>query len=196
MNGSILFSETQRSKQLTTTFYLLLLNGIGLLLIYKQIVLGQVLTKKPISNGKLLLLEAFVLALTVVLVSYKLKTQVRQDGIYAQFSPYHFSFRRYAWDTIAHAFIREYSAVSEYKGWGSRLGVMGSGRAFTVSGNVGLQLLFTNGEKLLIGTQKPEELQPVLQQLGQLKPKPSYYPFSIGPFSLGPQGFGPPEAHE
>ena len=187
MNNDILFLEKQRSRQASTTIYLVLLNGIWLALIYRQIILGRPFIKKPISSTNLLLLEVFILALTVLIVSYKLETQVRQDGIYAKFTPYHFSFRRYSWDTIAHAFMREYSPVSEYKGWGSRPGILGSGRAFTVSGNVGLQLLFTNGEKLLIGTQKPEELQAVLQQLDQLKPKPSYYPFSLGPF----EPFGP-----
>jgi hypothetical protein len=196
MNNDILFLEKQRSKQVSTTIYLLLLNGIWLALIYRQIILGQPFIKHPISNTKLLLLEVFILALTVLIVSYKLETQVRQDGIYVKFTPYHFSFRRYSWDTIAHAFIREYSPISEYKGWGSRPGVLGSGRSFTISGTIGLQLLFTSGEKLLIGTQKPEELQAALQRLGQLKPKQPYYPFSIGPFSLDSQGFGPPEARE
>jgi TATA-box binding protein (TBP) (component of TFIID and TFIIIB) len=43
------------------------------------------------------------------------------------------------------------------------------GKAYNVSGNQGVQLFFTNGKKLLIGTQKPEEITAILKQINQLK---------------------------
>ncbi|MDQ1088364.1 hypothetical protein [Siphonobacter sp. SORGH_AS_1065] len=59
--------------------------------------------------------------------------------------------------------------MTEYGGWGLRLGLFGKGIAFNVSGNKGLQLEFIDHKKLLIGTNKPEELTKVLSEIGQLK---------------------------
>ena len=42
-----------------------------------------------------------------------------------------------------------------YGGWGVRF--IRSGRAYTVSGNLGVQLELSNGKGLLIGTQDPDE---------------------------------------
>jgi hypothetical protein len=41
--------------------------------------------------------------------------------------------------------------------------------AYNISGDKGLQLEFTDNKKLLIGTNKPEELNEVLSKIGQLK---------------------------
>jgi len=38
--------------------------------------------------------------------------------------------------------------------------------AYNVSGNKGIQLVFTNGRKLLIGTKRPEEVKEILEKLG------------------------------
>ena len=57
----------------------------------------------------------------------------------------------------------------EYGGWGLRLGLFGNGKAFNVSGDKGLQLEFTDNKKLLIGTNRPEELTETLIKIGQLK---------------------------
>ncbi|MEO0075774.1 MAG: hypothetical protein ABIK31_06695 [candidate division WOR-3 bacterium] len=59
--------------------------------------------------------------------------------------------------------------MTEYGGWGLRLGLFGKGTAFSVSGNKGLQLEFTDNKKLLIGTNKLDELTETLKKIGQLK---------------------------
>jgi hypothetical protein len=46
--------------------------------------------------------------------------------------------------------------------------MLGKGRAFNVSGDKGLQLQFSNGKRLLIGTQMPDELTTVLARVGLL----------------------------
>ena len=52
--------------------------------------------------------------------------------------------------------MRKYSPLREFGGWGYRVGP--GGKAFNMQGNMGLQLEMMGGEKLLIGTRKPEEL--------------------------------------
>jgi hypothetical protein len=70
---------------------------------------------------------------------------------------------------LTKSYVRQYSAITEYGGWGLRLGLFGKGQAYNVSGDKGIQLEFTNNKKLLIGTNKAEELTAVLKKIGQIK---------------------------
>ena len=62
--------------------------------------------------------------------------------------------------------IITYSPIRDYGGWGVRLSL--NGKAFNVRGDKGLKLYFDYRKPLLIGTQKPEELQKCLEQLNLL----------------------------
>jgi hypothetical protein len=89
----------------------------------------------------------------------RLTTRVSSDGIRVRFVPFHFKEQFYPWDSIESAQVRTYSPLREYGGWGIKYGFNGQGKVYNVSGNQGLQLIFKSGEKLLIGTQKPDEIQ-------------------------------------
>jgi len=52
--------------------------------------------------------------------------------------------------------VRTYSPIREFGGWGIRYG-RGT-KAYNVSGNRGIQLELSNGKRVLIGSQRPEEL--------------------------------------
>ena len=68
------------------------------------------------------------------------------------------------WNTIAKCSIRNYNAIFEYGGWGLKFSFRKSkGKSFTVKGAVGLQLELMNGKKILIGTQKKEEIQRTIE---------------------------------
>lgn len=164
MNGEILFSETQRFKQ---WWLWLLLIGVNVLMLYgvlSQVVNGQPFGDKPASNGQLLTGAAISLLVTIFVLSIRLDTQIKEDGIYVRFFPLQFSYRFFPWNSLLKCYVRTYNPISEYGGWGLRLGLFGKGTAYNISGNEGLQLEFTNGKKLLLGTQKPQELSEVLNQ--------------------------------
>lgn len=59
-------------------------------------------------------------------------------------------------------FVREYKPILEYGGYGIRYSF--SGKAYNVRGKMGLQLKFKDGGKLLIGTQKMEEMEDILKR--------------------------------
>ena len=64
-------------------------------------------------------------------------------------------------DNIKKCEVRKYSPIKECGGWGIKYGR--KGKAYNVSGNFGVQLEFTKGKPLLIGSQNPEKLARVIK---------------------------------
>jgi hypothetical protein len=99
------------------------------------------------------------LGLPIFFWQMRLVTRVTSAGIYVRFIPFHFKEQFYPWDSIESAQVRTYDSLFEYGGWGIKYGFSGQGKVYNVSGDQGLQLVFKSGEKILIGTHKPEEIQ-------------------------------------
>lgn len=106
--------------------------------------------------------------LSLFIFSIRMETKIKTDGIYVRFSPFHMKHKFYPWEAIHQAFLREYNPIREYGGWGIRMGLFGHGWAYNVSGNVGIQLIFKDGTKLLIGTREPNKAAEALKRLGKL----------------------------
>ncbi len=105
-----------------------------------------------------------ILAVAILFVYLKLKTRIDEKGIQYQYKPLHFSYRLITWKSISKCYIRNYNGISEYGGWGIKFSFRKKkGKSFTTKGNIGLQIELKNGSKILIGTQKKEELQRVLK---------------------------------
>ncbi len=105
---------------------------------------------------------AVALIIPIFLFVLNLETEISSEGISVRFFPFHLKKKFFAWDEIVKAEVREYSPLLEYGGWGIRRGM--SGVAYNVKGNMGLQLVLKNGKKILIGTQKAEELKQILAE--------------------------------
>ncbi len=162
---NIIFKEEQRFRQ-KWLWYLILLSfvitfamvGYGI-----AIHLGTVHTgvKKPEPVGVLAVtgIIEVIAALAVFGLFYatRLLTEVRTDGLYVRFVPFHFSYRRIGFDTLKTYAVRTYSPIGEYGGWGIRWSWR-NGWAYNVSGNRGVQLELVGGKKILIGSQRPGEL--------------------------------------
>lgn len=169
MKEEILFTERQRFKQWWLWLILLGINGLLLFGVFKQVIGGQQFDNKPMGNAGLLIVTGLSIVFTLLFVSFRLDTTIKKDGIYVRFFPFHLKFKHYAWDSLTKSFVRQYSPLTEYGGWGLRFGLLGKGTAYNVSGDKGLQLEFTDSKKLLIGTNKPDELTDILSKIGQLK---------------------------
>jgi len=114
-----------------------------------------------LSNTAGILILIFVFALFNF---FKLKTRIDEKGVYYQYLPFHFSYRFLSWNMIAKCYVRNYDAIFEYGGWGLKFSFRKSkGKSFTVKGDVGLQLELMDGKKILIGTQKKEEIQRTIE---------------------------------
>lgn len=110
----------------------------------------------------------FITALTLLPISLlflfsKLETKIDEIGVHVRFRPLMFKFRTYAWQDIEKAYCKKYSPLLDFGGWGYRIGIMGQGHAYMISGNEGLQLELKNGKKRLIGTHKSNEIESILK---------------------------------
>ena len=168
MENEILFSEKQYFKQWWLWLFLHSINVFTLYGIFLQVIDGHQFGSNPMSNTGLIITSAVILLLTFFFGFCRLETQIKKDGIFVRFFPFHLTFRYYGWNIISKSFVRKYSPIGEFGGWGLR--GLGKNRALNVSGNKGLQLEFTDNRKLLIGTNSPDEITEILNRIGQNKP--------------------------
>ena len=88
----------------------------------------------------------------------KLETEVRADGVYYRFSPFHRHFHRIAFDDIDAWEVRDYHPLRHYGGWGIRYGLGARGMAYTAWGSRGVWFRLKNGKRRLIGSQRADEM--------------------------------------
>jgi hypothetical protein len=157
---AVLFEERQHPGAWTRAL-LLSLPAAPLYGFVRQVVFGQPFSK-PMSGAGLGLLAAGTTAALAVLWNMELVTQVRPGELDVRFWP--FARRRIPANEIVSCEVRTYRPIREYGGWGVRYGF--GGMAYNMSGNRGVQLELAGGKRVLIGSQRPEELAAALRAAG------------------------------
>jgi hypothetical protein len=160
MNSHALFTEKQRFNQWWIWAILISVNAVMLFGLAQQMVFKKPFGENPASDGGIIFGAFMCSLLLIVFVSFRLETKIYQGGIAVRFFPLQLKTRYFAFEDISSMEIREYKPIMEYGGWGIR--GFGSNRALNIKGKIGLQLVFKNGQKLLIGTQKADEIVKIL----------------------------------
>ena len=83
----------------------------------------------------------------------RLETEVRDDAVYVHFHGL-WPTRRLPLGEIASYEARRYS-IWDSAGWGVHLGL--AGMTYNVSGNEGVQFRLKNGNRVLVGTRRPQD---------------------------------------
>ncbi len=161
-----LFKEKQQFKRKWVVAVVAIPLFIAIWGIIQQIFLGRPFGNNPAPDLVLVLFSVIPVLLLVFFFMLTLYTRINHEGIYYRFAPMQRQSRLIKWENIDKVFVRKYRPIAEYGGWGFRIGR--GGKALNTSGNMGLQIIFKDGKKLLIGTQKPEELDRVLKKLSFL----------------------------
>lgn len=95
----------------------------------------------------------------------RLHNRIDRSGVSFSYTPF-IRLQQYNWQDIEKVWVRKYKPIAEFGGWGIKsINRAKKGVAYNVWGNKGLQLELKNGKKILIGTQKPDEMAAFLKRL-------------------------------
>ena len=151
----LLFAEDQSFRQ--AWVWVVMVSVLFILVVIFALIIFNGLDKDEVRRALSGIGVGIVTTAGVAVFLYLLKLSVRVDGsgLHVRFFP--LVKKEIPLDEIARWEARTYRPILEYGGWGIRCS-WGKGMAYNVSGNRGVQLEFTNGKRLLIGSQRPEEL--------------------------------------
>lgn len=164
----MLFNEEQYFRQkiilipiVFSGLIILTILSIGL---YSQMLLNKHFGNNPMSNESLIIL-IILLLLGYILIFWLINhiclfTRINSDGISVRFRPFHSKYVNFYWHDIESYEIIKYNPIGDFGGWGISSGK--KGKAYNVSGNIGLLIVLKSKKKILIGTQKKEEMEKFL----------------------------------
>ena len=169
--NNVIFREGQQFRQVWMWLVMgpvtVIVPAIFIYGIIKQIGMGRPFGDRPMSDIALIIASITVCVITFGIAAMmwyaRLITEVRSDGLYIRFVPFHRREIHIPFENIATVEACTYKPVKEYGGWGIRRGT--KGKAYNVSGNLGVQLDFVDGKRLLIGSQNPEELTQAIEKM-------------------------------
>lgn len=155
--ADIVFYEQQRIRSVWVWLVVLGINLLFICALVAKVFFKISIGSRPVETTELIIVTALSTLLTFLCCSLRLQTIIKADGIYVRLFPIHLKYRRLPWSSIHKCFVRSYKPLAEYGGWGIRYGF--TGKAYNISGNKGVQIIFNDNRKLLIGTQKPQEAE-------------------------------------
>ncbi|GAB4074162.1 DUF6141 family protein [Barrientosiimonas marina] len=158
-NNEMVYREVQRPRQI---WYWGLILAVAVLMWYwfiQQIVFGVPIGNNPAPDVVTIILWVlFGIAFPVIMLGVlKLVVEVHHDGVYIRFVPFHIHYRKYLFKDIRDYQRMTYSPLKRFGGWGLRFNFENE-KAYNLIGKEGIELSF-NYSKLVIGTQKPDELK-------------------------------------
>ncbi|MDR2680313.1 MAG: hypothetical protein LBC47_05835 [Tannerella sp.] len=191
MDDNVIYYERQRFRQ---WWLWALMAGVNLIFIIgcvEQLFMGSPFGNNPMSDTGLIAVSATTFIFTVLFFYVTMNTVINKEGIYVWFHPVQTGKKYFSWEEIDRVYIRKYSPIGEYGGWGGRIGFgygVGSGKgyrrgfgngfrkkkAYNMSGNIGLQIVLKNGDEILIGTNNPDGMSEVLKKAGKIENDCSY----------------------
>jgi hypothetical protein len=122
----------------------------------RQIIRGKPYGTNPAPDWLVWLLMILVgLLLPAMLFMTRLIIELRDDAIHIQYVP--FMSRSIPYESVVSFEQRTYNPIMEYGGWGIR--GFGSGkRAYSMRGNEGVELTLNDGQKVMLGSERPGAL--------------------------------------
>lgn len=163
MENQVLFTEKQYFRQLLVIGLLVFINLFFIGGFVQQIILGHPFGTKSAPDAVLILFLIGSWLLTYFMWRAHLATTISTQGITYQFYPFQRKARFIPWQEIKSCYIRTYSPLKEYGGWGYRNYPKNS--AFNVSGSTGIQLVLHTKEYVLLGTNKGNQAQRALDSI-------------------------------
>ncbi len=160
----LLFYEAQKFTQWWLWTILIGIGVLPLYGIYFQLKSGNGFGNDPMDIFYLTLFSLLIYGIIILFLVLELKTEIDVKEIRMRFVP--FLRKRISWNEIKSANVIDYGFVG---GWGIRLGTK-YGTVYNTRGNKGLAIELKSGKKLVIGTQKEDELRRVVAEILKKNP--------------------------
>lgn len=155
------FTEIQRFDQ----WWLKLLMLVVFLITFGALAVGYTkIPQKEISTYLLTSLPAGIITILVTgaIFLVRLETKIDNIGVHYGFWPFQKNLRTATWHEIEKIYVRKYRPLLEYGGWGYKTSLQGRGKVYNTKGNMGIQIVFKDNRKTLIGTQQPDIAKKVI----------------------------------
>ncbi|KOO46103.1 DUF6141 family protein [Priestia koreensis] len=167
--ANVRYREIQRPRTLLLWVPML---AVALLMWYafiQQVFFGNKVGTNPASNGTLIVLwVVFGIIFPVVFLGLlKLVTEVRDDGLYIRYVPFHIHYKVFLFSEITSYKPITYSPLKRFGGWGIRFNLQNE-IAYNMSGNSGMEIQFQQ-HTIVIGTRRPDELKKAIDAAYQEK---------------------------
>jgi hypothetical protein len=163
------FREVQALRQRHARLVLAMPPAAMLFIAVRQLVFHHPWGNPAMSNGGVVFLTVLLVGVYIRLITVRLVTDVRSgelsvglQGLWRK--------RKVPLAGIRSAIEVQYDPAADCGGYGIRSGA--KGLAYIASGNRGVELELNDGRKLLIGSQRPEELARKIMQSGRCSPAP------------------------
>lgn len=159
------FSESQKFRQ-----WWLWAIIAGTLLVPLGIVLYDIYAgHKSYTAAEILSGAAVPASIILLFLSFRLDSRIDETGVYYRFFPLQIKMNEIKWEEITKIYTGQYRPLADYGGWGIRYGLKGLGTAYSISGDMGLQVEVKKGRKILIGTLQAPTINKALKQLAAEK---------------------------
>ncbi len=155
---NIKFKEKQKFTQWWIWMILIGLSIIPIYGIYEQLIKGNPVGNKPVSDAGMIILSIFIFGFIYFNWYITLITEINDNGIKMRFVP--FLKKNIKWNELKSMKIVNYGFV----GYGIRLGSK-YGTVYNINGNKGLAIELKNGKKFVIGTQNETKLNSTLKKM-------------------------------
>ena len=134
-----------------------------------QVILGHTWGKHPMSNGDVIGWTVFLWLIYLRLITVRLVTEVRKGELIVRMRGL-WRLRRVPLDRIQSVEMITHDIARDYGGYGIRS--TRDGKAYVAAGGRGVRLTLPAGEKLVVGSQRPDELATALSG-SAIPPQPS-----------------------
>src|SRR5699024_2048758 len=161
----VIFREVQLFRQVWLWILVLLLAGLVWYITINQIVFGIPMGNNPAPDVLLIFFwVAFGILFPVFMLWVcRLIIEVRLDGVYIRFAPFHTHFKSFLYKDIINYKPIVYNSSKRFGGWGVRFNTKGE-TAYNISGKQGMELQLKNNT-IIVGTQKLDELKKAMDSV-------------------------------
>lgn len=159
----MLYREDQHFSQWWLWVIVLGVAAVAWWAFIQQVFVGKAFGDNAAPNWAVALIWVVIgLGLPFLFEVLRLSVEVLPDAVRVRFRPLHERVIPIA--EVAKVEARKYNALKEYGGWGIK-GWSGKKMAYNVKGSWGVELTLKDGRRVLIGTQKPQELAAAVEGL-------------------------------